>query len=85
MSAADWLRLVTEHAAELRAAGVVEVAVDGSSVKLAPPDPVIRVEGDFEQPTAPRDDFDDPITYGLPPGAPVPNRFRRRAGAESDQ
>lgn len=41
MTAAEWLSLLEQRAPGLRAAGVVEISLEGVTVKLAPSPPVI--------------------------------------------
>jgi hypothetical protein len=78
MTAADLgavLDAIAGRATALRDAGVREVSVDGISVKLAAPEPKVSLVDTKSQPqpqnTRPGV-AEDPGTYGLPPGSPVP-------------
>lgn len=71
---AEWLALIADKAPALRKAGVTELVLDGVSVRLAP---YVDPETQAQAPTQPQtredlDPLDDPETFGLPPGAPVP-------------
>jgi len=73
MDAAGWMRLVLEHAAELRKRGVQLISADGYAVHLAPPDPLreplerVRVEDPI------LDAMNDPATFGgTLPGYRIP-------------
>lgn len=85
---AEQLALIADKAVELRKAGVTEFTLDGLSVRLAPYMEPEQPQAQAQQ--AEHDDvdaLDDPSTYGLPPGAPVPGfaalRERREKGSRS--
>lgn len=82
MSPEQWVSLIIERGAELRAVGALSISVDGASVTLAPADPVMPTAGPVppgppERPAI--DPFEDPETFGgilpgyvfpaTPPGA----------------
>jgi len=75
----QWAEFISERAASLRAAGVLQVELEGASFVLAPPQPT---EPEYAAPdapdgyTEPADPFDDPHTYGL--GGRVPAFPRER-------
>lgn len=74
MTVDDFLTMLETRAPALRTAGVLELAIGDLRVVLAPQAPqiaeapVARVAVDDEPASA----ADDPLTYGLPPGAKVP-------------
>lgn len=84
LSPADLLELIESRARGLRAAGVtrVHLSPDGSvSFELIAgllPDEASGPRGPREsQELEPTSAFDDPATFGLPPGTPIP-RLRPR-------
>jgi len=83
MTPSDWVCLIIERAAELRAAGVQSISVDGASVILLPADTGLLVASGAVPPAPidqpPLNPLDDPETFGgvlpgytfpvTPPGA----------------
>ncbi len=65
------LTLIGDHAARLREQGVLELTVDGVTVKLAPSQPNV-VMVDKPAVTPPVDPLNDPATFGLAPGSKLP-------------
>ncbi len=70
---AGQLKVITEYAPRLRAAGVQHLSVGEISIALAPPDPVAP---DVTAAAPPKAMLDDPETYGLPDGASPPGFTR---------
>lgn len=71
---AELLSLIADKALELRKAGITRFALDGLSVELAPyvePEPQL-VPTQASPARESLDPLDDPETFGLPPGSPVP-------------
>lgn len=88
LSPEDLLTLIESRARGLRAAGVtrVQFSVDGAvSFDLRPGSEAEAAPGPrgplLED--EPLSVFEDPVTFGLPPGTPLP-RFRRSGGAHSN-
>jgi hypothetical protein len=82
----ELLALIAAKAPELRKAGVKAVTLDGDGfrVELAPhvdetPAPSTKANGDVVEPADP---WNDPSTYGLPPGAKVPGFDRPKKEPE---
>ena len=68
-SARALFELVIELGPRLREAGAAEIDLDGFVVRLAP----AQMQASAPAPSsAPRNTFEDPEAYGLPPGADVP-------------
>lgn len=68
----QWCDLIVARASALRAAGVLQLELDGATFVLAPPAPIepdYPYDADPPRPD-PADPFDDPHTYGL--GGRVP-------------
>ena len=68
---AELLDLLIEKAPELRRAGVLEVAINGLSARLSPPQRA-AAKIDKTPPEQPRDPLNDPETFGLRAGAKLP-------------
>lgn len=67
MTGEQWVDLIISRGAELRAAGVQQISVDGASVVLAPTDGQMVATGTVpagppERPAI--DPFEDPETFG---------------------
>lgn len=80
---AKLLELILGRAVELRQAGVLELDLAGMRVRFSPAEPKADAD-DQTKPAEPVLTQDDPATYGLPPGSPVPGfaalRERRERG-----
>lgn len=78
LAPADWLTLIADRAPQLREAGVLELTVDGVTVRLAPYEPPPaqprREEAAVEDP----DPLNDPATFGRIGRAPGFDRPRRQ-------
>ena len=75
---AGWLTLLQERAPLLRAAGVRSLSIDGVSVELTPhePPPPERTAREMAEQEDPTDLLDDPASFGLRPGDPLPGFTR---------
>lgn len=71
----ETLRVITEHAPRLRAAGVQSLSIDGIAMVLLPPDPP-ALEQSADADREPTNDLDDPTTYGRMPGSSAPGFVR---------
>lgn len=71
------LAALLRHLPALRAGGVTYVEVDGLKVLIdrVPADP-----GQEGQAAAPESPWNDPNTYGMPHGTPMPPSLARRVG-----
>jgi len=84
-SPSDLLTLIAQKAPELRKAGVKAITLDGEGfrVELAPHvEETTQQAAKQEEVVEPPDPWNDPQTYGLPPGAKVPG-FNRPTKKES--
>jgi hypothetical protein len=82
---AQILAMIREQAPSLRAAGVLELELDGWSVKLAPPVPSQAADA-ADSPSAPMPDLDplnDPATWGMPAGTRPPG-FKDRVNKSEE-
>jgi hypothetical protein len=70
---AGQLKVITEWASRLRAAGVGHLAIGEISLSLLPPEPVAPMASEA---TPPIGILEDTETYGLPDGAVVPGFTR---------
>lgn len=79
--------MIVEAAPGLRQAGVTEIQLEGLAVKLAPHVDESVVAHQQAPAPAPLSLLDDPESYGLPPGSPVPGfaalRDKREKGESS--
>jgi hypothetical protein len=81
------LDLIEARAVGLRTAGVLEIDIDGWSVKLAPSRPADTAPPSDVQATPRLDDSDplnDPATFGQPDGTMAPG-FRHRVQRGDDE
>lgn len=79
----QWAAFIAAHADALRAAGVLQVELEGATFVLAPA-PAIEPDYPSAGPPAepePADPFDDPHTYGL--GGRIP-RFPREQRTDDE-
>ena len=71
------LDAINDRAGDLRANGVTRVEARGVIIELAPPDPIIKIEGDDQRRGGSMGDeldpLDDPATFG----GTLPERGRR--------
>jgi hypothetical protein len=84
-SPAQILAMIREQAPSLREAGVLELELDGWSVKLAPPAPV-QDDDAADTPSPPMSDLDplnDPATWGMPAGTRPPG-FKDRVNRSEE-
>lgn len=68
MLTADLAQLIVDYAPKLREAGVSSLSVGDVVIALTPHVDQSVAPEDVE----PDDPYDDPTTYGLSPGSPVP-------------
>lgn len=85
LTAAEVLDLIVERSPALRAAGVMELELAGFKVKLTPhvSEGPIVIQGPERELSA----MDDPKTFGLAEGAPVPGfaALRHRGKKHEDE
>ncbi len=85
MTPAEIIALLVEQAPALRKAGVTELELaQGVKVKLSPHIDETPVEDKKQDAEEPVGIFDDPASYGLPPGSPVPGFAALRRARERD-
>lgn len=78
LSPPAWLALIIDRAPALREAGVLDLTIDGVSMRFAPHEPPPAVPDARDRVEEPTNALDDELTYGRRPGSGVPGFPRRR-------